>query len=202
MKKIIVAVVLISVAMCQAKEVLVVSGEANISQETPQAVVVVGDVLRAAKDPAGAAQKIYLKFDASGLKSDVVKIEAFAGFAMKVKYPRSAAAFLITGEGASDWTPETITWDNAPGNNPSSANGFLQDRAVQLGNFPVLEKGVSKTVELEWASDDAKNALVEALNTGNRQVTIVVVRPTTKACKFASLKNMEREAHPFELTVK
>lgn len=202
MKKAMMAAVLISTAMCQAGEVLVVSAEANISQKTAQVVSVVGDTLCAVKDPAGSAQKIYLKFDASGLKSDVVKVDGFAGFAVKMKYPRSATAFLIVGEGAADWAPETITWGNAPGNNPASGKGFLPGRAVQLGAFPVLERGVSKTVELEWGSDAAKNALIEALNTGNRQATVVMVRPTTKACKFASLKNMERGAHPFELTVK
>lgn len=200
MKKL-VAAVLMSALIAQAADMLVVKEEAMVQQESPSAVgTVLDDTLRASSQPEGSGKIIYAKFDASGLDYKIGDITSFEGFALKSKYPRSASIFLLAGDGSNDWKPETITWNTAPGNDASSGRKLLGNN-TKIGTFPAPEKGNNQTVACEWDSDAAKKAVITALNTGDRIVTFVIIRPTTKGCKFASLKNMGKKAHPLRMTV-
>ena len=185
-------------AVCFGEQVLVVADEAVVQEQSPRDPVRVGDVLRTATEQQGAAEKIYLKFDASGLDFQIADISGFEGYALRTKYPRGASVFLIIGDDSTDWSQSTITWDNAPGNQAGRA---LTDRGVKIGTFPPPGEKESQTVALEWESEGTRKQVVEALNSGNRCVTIAVIRPTTKNCQFSSLKNMDRSAHPFRMKV-
>lgn len=205
MKKEIMGVLLmigITAMAVKAAEVLSVCEEAVIQQQNPDSAGSVGDSLRAAKEPEGAGEKIYLKFDASALSSQISDIESFEGFSMETKYPRGASVFLLPDDKADEWTSGSITWNTAFGNEKASGGTMSSGKSVMIGSFPAITPGTSQTVALEWSADSARRAVVKALNSGNRIVTLVVVRPTTKISLYASSKNMTRDAHPFVLKLK
>lgn len=186
--------------VCRSEEKLLVREEAVIQQQNPRGNARAGAVLRAARDPEGSGEKIYLKFDASEMNSVIEDIVAFEGFILATKFPRSASAYFITGDGADEWAQDTITWDNAPGNDKSSGGKLLSSGSF-LGSFPPPEKDAGRTVALKWNSDDAKKLLIAALNTGDRVATIAILRSTEKDVRFASRKNTDRGAHSFQMNV-
>lgn len=132
--------------------------------------------------------KGYVQFDASG-QGVVCGIKSFKMFST-YEYGRSASFYLIKGSGADSWDEDTLTWNNAPGNDANSADGFLNDGActnIYLG----INESVSQntTAWFLWDSEEAKDALVHELNTGDRKATIAFCRNGDRLVKVASTEN-------------
>lgn len=129
--------------------------------------------------------KAYLLFDASGA-GQVTNLAALKGVSIYT-YARSAKFYLITGAGADDWSEDSITWNNAPGNDTTNVISFLNDTnytALLIGQNPKVDQYLS--FDLEWDSEDAKTAVLNELNTGDRKVTIGIIRNGDRLVRFAS----------------
>jgi len=143
--------------------------------------------VRAQRDDYPA--KGYVQFDASGsgVITNIASLKAISLY----QYNRSAKFYLITGSGADDWHEETITWNNAPGNDTAAAINFLNDTnytALLIGQN-VAATSQYEQVALTWESEAARTAVMNELNTGDRKVTIGIVRNGDRLVQFASKEN-------------
>lgn len=143
-------------------------------------------------------QKGYLRFDASNLPK-VVDIESldvvFSG-----KRGRSGRYFMLTGPEANQWEEGTITWNNAPGNNPAeNLDGFTGTSGLvvtEIGRHSG-QPNILGQVELgtkDLSAEAAKKALIEALNSGERKVTIVFRHTGSRAYGISSKESNKQPA--------
>lgn len=146
----------------------------------------------------------YVKFDASGLSGIITNIVSIEAFARSASNPRGASVYLLTNAvGMSTWSEDTITWNNAPGNDLSSQYP-LSDESLKIGSLDKPAASTSETVAFSF--DDGTNGvlqhvLMDVLNTGDRIATLVLVRPTDRYQSYASLENTETGSHPVRMTV-
>ncbi len=133
------------------------------------------------------SEKIYLKFDASDLPGDVVDIRDFQAVFLN-QFARTGHAFLLTGPDATDWSEDTLTYNNAPANDYYHY-GFLDNESLHLGYLDMAEHG--ETAGFVW-SGDGRTALMEALNSGDRTVAIGIHRSSTnRNISYASKEHEE-----------
>ncbi len=152
-----------------------------------------GSYLPAYADTTGVYLKAYMKFDGSGLDT----ITDISSFTMYYNYGfyRQASFYLIEdadGGGDTDgWIengPEGITWNNSPANN-TSGSGFIDDATYDVTYIGMNDDAGAaySVVGFDWDSAAAKNAVINALNTGNRVATIAISRSSTNRwAQFAS----------------
>lgn len=142
---------------------------------------------------------IYLKFDASALPP-ISQIETIEAYAMPLRRPRGVEVYLkYAREGTPQWTETAITWKNAPLND-LSLHRLSENEILHLGSFSPLEPHTVGTVQLEWANETVlPTKLRDALNSGNRVVTLILVRPTDRFAAYASRENTAPAAHPIRI---
>ncbi|WP_246456599.1 DUF7594 domain-containing protein [Ruficoccus amylovorans] len=146
--------------------------------------------------------KGYLMFDASGLPP-VKDIESFTVF-YSTKRGRSASYFLITGKGANDWTEEAITWNNAPANVPATdLDGFTAGEGQNVIHLGSNTGNPGELGEIVFGSEkssaqDAKQALIKALNSGDRKATVAFSHNGTR---FYNIAARESGKPPATLTL-
>jgi hypothetical protein len=140
-------------------------------------------------------KKGYLLFDASGLPpvTEVLALEMVYTY----RYDRSADFFLIKSPTANDWDERLVTWDSAPGNDTESATYFTfgehtEGQIIPLGT--ATANGQYKSFRLEF-TPSAQDALLQALNEGDRKITIAFSTLGGRLFKIAS-KEFSRFPEP------
>ncbi|MBC2596167.1 DNRLRE domain-containing protein [Ruficoccus amylovorans] len=134
-------------------------------------------------------RKSYLKFDASSL--DTVTDVSFSAY-YTAPYARVAWVYLIVNNDGSEvaWDEDTITWNNAPANQ-TDGNEFIagaNQTVTQIGTIEgIVNSVVSLTfLTLETDGVDGKALLLSALNSGDRTVTLGLMRNGDRYTRFAS----------------
>lgn len=170
--------------------------DAHVSQALPNLNFGTDTILYATEGiNAEASEKIYLKFDASGLPGNIVEIVDFEAVFLN-EYARYGGVSLLTGPGVNDWTENSITYNNAPANDPFYYD-FLPSQSVRLGSLQ--QGGYGETVGMAWFGN-AQDQLRDALNSGDRIVTVGMFRNSTnRNIAYASREN--EEFHPARLVL-
>lgn len=138
-----------------------------------------GDAVLSLSQHSLGGRKAYLSFDASGWEeTPIPRVERIRVYwAGSVNITRTLMLSLLTGTGANDWIEYEINWENAPANNTTTNRGFFAypgQTVTLLGNTQYVA-GASREMNLAIAEDSAAEAaLLNALNTGDRKVTIGV----------------------------
>jgi len=143
---------------------------------------------------------VYIQFDVSQYAGTVLDINNFQ-FNFNAAYARNAQAYLITGEGADNWDETTITWNNAPGNDTASPAFFLNSggfTSTLIGSTEGTVAG-NVTVGFIWQDQAAKDAVIAALNTGDRKVTIAFGRNSTSRFAQYACKELMPTYHPIRM---
>ncbi len=152
----------------------------------------------------GKKSLVYLKFDASKLNGKVTSVEGIEAYALPQRRPRNSQVFLLLDEkNGSSWTEDSINWDNAPGNNLSDQR-LVKGEGLLLGHLEKAATDVASSVDISWSEEDAdsaKEALIGALNQGDRVVTLVLVRPSDREAVYTSKENAAPAAHPVRILV-
>ncbi|QDT65768.1 DNRLRE domain-containing protein [Calycomorphotria hydatis] len=124
-------------------------------------------------------RKSYLTFDLGSLNKESIEramlqlqiVPSGLGYASLVP-DAEFAVYGITNESSDDWSPETLSWDNAPAN---SSGGAAVDTgsALPLGRFTIPQGNTSGIISVESPE------LIQFLNDDtNGLVTLVIVRET------------------------
>lgn len=141
-------------------------------------------------------RKAYIRFDTSALTSatDSATLNLTVSLNNDGKSPATPQPFtlevygLLTG--ATSWGETTITWNNAPGNDTSSANGLLATDVVDLGTLNILDTDIAG-VTVSFSTAALTGFVNDAIGVG--QVTLIVVRTDTNSnsinLTFASKEN-------------
>jgi len=165
--------------------------DATILMDNPEANKGAEQVVWAFAGPEGAmgnAAKSYLHFDASALNGRAADVRFLATYL--AKRDRGAEIWLVNK--APAWKENELTWANAPSNDPASPH-LLTD-AVMLG--AIGGRGAGNEIPLEFSNASAKAALLDALNSPPRKVTLVIVqRPYAQASTF-TIASRESPSHP------
>jgi hypothetical protein len=153
--------------------------DAHIEGARPSENFGTNHVLSLAQSTLGG-DKAYLLFDASGWgETNLTRIESLrVVWAGSTNITRTLAASLITGSSANDWSETTITWNNAPGNNVLSTDrnfvAFPGQTVTTLGSVQYASGNPRELIIPFGAGSAQENALLTALNTGDRKATIGV----------------------------
>jgi len=155
--------------------------------------------------------KIYMRFDARGLPR-FASLDAFT-FSYATGRARSATFYLLEGEGADDWSESALTWNNAPANNPSVNGDFGQEvvadprlRGQAVREIAAFTGNPHTVMEVPLYTQsqngiDAAQLLLDALNNGNRQATIIVRHGGTRFFSVASRESADWEPPLLKLSV-
>ena len=126
-------------------------------------------------------RKSYFLFDATGLP-EVTSIDNFEVIRNGGTTSRSVRLVAILGDNVNTWTEQGITWNNAPGNNVGPASrdfaAFPGEEIIVLAQ--VSTGGVNPGDILRFVpgvgitgfSETDRLAILNALNTGNRTLTL------------------------------
>ena len=175
-------------------ETLDVSEDATVKLSDPDAVF--GTDLRLHVNRNAETNLVYLKFDASALDFSIAEIASFEAFAQGTASPRSVAVFAITNPVfMTGWNESTLTWNNAPGNDPAGS-GLLPGAGLRVGTVDKALDSTDQTVSVLWDSPQTKSIAIGLLNSGDRTVTLVLVRTPDRFARYAS-----RESVPPNLAV-
>jgi autotransporter-associated beta strand protein len=119
-------------------------------------------------------QKAFLHFDASGRSDLVGRVESLR-LAYAAGVEGSIAAYVITGPRAAAWEESGINWLNAPGNNVRGRDrdfvAYPGEQVTELGRTTGRTNGEVLTIPVA-AGSAGETALLDALNAGDRRVTI------------------------------
>lgn len=167
----------------QASAIVVVLGasaDAHVRQAEPDTNFGSADRMFATRGETDqTTEKIYMKFDASGLPGDVIDIVDFQAVFMN-QFARAGWAYLLTGPDANDWTESAITYNNAPAN-VLDHYGFVPAESLRLGFLRDVAQG--QTADFIWDPDgdvvSLKGAVMAALNEGDRTITLAIERSST-----------------------
>lgn len=100
------------------------------------------------------------------------------------------AVYGVSDDAQDDWSPETLTWENAPAFT-AEAGRVDTTRALKLGTFIMPRGVVSGAFSLE------SPALADFLNhDANRRATLVVVRETIEPGNNAAVHGFAGNHHP------
>lgn len=153
---------------------LAVVADAHIDGTNQTANFGTAEVCVISQDDAGG-HKAYLRFDASAWGTTNIERLGELHITSASELTRTYSAYLITGDNANDWTETGITWENAPANNvPGAERDFVAypgQAVTLLGSISGGGDGTKLTIPITPGSV-GEAALLEALNTGNRQATI------------------------------
>jgi hypothetical protein len=126
----------------------------------------------------GNNRKGYLRFDLSSIATPIEDATLQLVYAGRSGDPPANPSTyyvfgLNDGHAGELWDESTITWNNAPGNNTSSTNGFISDQTTLLGTVSVLISQINVGDVIEFTSPE----LIEFLqNDTNGVVTIMLSR--------------------------
>lgn len=150
------------------------SADAHIDGDNPDTNYGAAEVLDIGQDVLGG-HKAYLLFDASSWGTTNISRVGEIRIAPASNLTRTYSAYLITGDGANDWTEEGITWNNAPANNVEVSNrnfvAYPGQTVTLLGTVSGGGVGTNLTIPFGPGSV-GEMELINALNTGSRKVTI------------------------------
>lgn len=166
-------------------DVLPVVRDAHIDGTSPASNFGAADVLAIGQTALGG-HKAYLLFNASvlGARQAQRVAQLRVNWSASTSITRTLAFNLITGTNtatgkrANDWTETGLTWQNAPGNNVALSNrefaAFPGESVTPLGTAQYVA-GNPRELNLPIAANSAAEAaLLAALNTGDRKLTIGV----------------------------
>jgi Domain of unknown function (DUF4185) len=144
------------------------------------------------------ARKVYLRFPIPPSAPDRILA---ASLELTVDAPSTATNALFYNvygllPGFGDWTESTITWNNAPGNDPTDAEGVDAQATVFLGTMTTTNRGPGTNAVLSsWA-------LREFLNRPTTNgVTFIVTRLTQGAANESFASRESTNAFPPLLTL-
>jgi hypothetical protein len=126
-------------------------------------------------DESAVANKIYLRFDASSVEGVIT--DAKLELVHEGKRRRCAGVFLVEGAGSAAWNEKEITWNNAPGNDLDSnfsLDGGEAGLISEIGS--ICGADMFETSQLEATVSGGIEKLIQALNSGDRVVTLVIVQ--------------------------
>jgi len=157
------------------------SADAVVLREQPDSNMGAEAAVWAFSGPAGNevdSAKSYLRFDASKLAGQVQ--DARLAVVYTSRRARGAEVYLL--QQSAEWDEEMITWNNAPANETESSF-LLLDSALRLGTLS--GQGAGEEITMVFADDNARQTLIDALNTPPRQITLVLLqRPYAQASIF------------------
>lgn len=138
-------------------------------------------VIIVVRDPYNTTEhsrKSYLRFDISSLSQPAASAEFSLAINNLGSTPgeRVIVVWGLIDESLDNWSEDTITWDNAPGNDVSSTWEFDATKAVQLGTFTVSDDDYSAGDIVTFSSP----ALTNFVNSDtNGYITIMLSRQDT-----------------------
>lgn len=166
--------------------VLTVSEDSYVSVNNPNESFGSESGVKAGKNGADHS-KGYLKFAVdSGLVTGIESVEMVTMHA----FNESADFYLLKGAGINDWSEGTITWNNAPANDRSSETDFLANESwsnVYLGQSGYT--GQYCSTDLVWSYTNVQQTLVDALNSGDRKITLGISGTGDHEVELASKNN-------------
>lgn len=183
-------------ALCQ-EIMLTVTKDAYIDQIDANTNFGNEDKLIAQRDSHG--RKIYFQFNASQFTNEILDIKSFE-FDYAGKYGRYSDIYIVTAAGADNWDESTITWNNAPANDTQSSTDFISTDVYHLGQVNITGYGEYGTVELLWKNGDAKQAVIDRLNSPSRTITFAIQRTGDQSVQYHS-KEAAEEYHPIRMAV-
>jgi len=105
------------------------------------------------KNDAGTGfvnRKAYIRFDLSDIAASVLDAQLSLSFFEDTASSGGNRFFnvygLIDGHNGENWDENSITWNNAHANNPSSASGLISGQYVTLGSFQFNSAGATPNV--------------------------------------------------------
>ena len=181
-----------TVPMQTTPSALVVSQDATIKPD-PDADTNFGSSETLTASDAGMDMS-YVQFDSPA--SPVVDISSLSAFAMASSTPRGSAVYLATDD--ISWDQSTITWNNAPANNPATKYPDVSG-AVKIGTFPAAAVGTAETVPFAFDDTTLKQLLINRMNSFD-SVSLIIVRSSDRSVAYASLENGSTAgAHPIQM---
>jgi hypothetical protein len=168
------------------------SADAHVDGNNPDVNYGGAEVLDISQTDAGGC-KAYLLFDASGWGTNISRIGDIT-FTCASGLTRSYIAYIITGDGANDWTESEITWNNAPAND---VTGTAREFVARAGQTVTLLGSISgggdgTVLSIPFGPGSAgETALLEALNTGSRKATIGIRYNSTQAGSIVGFYSKE-----------
>ncbi len=159
--------------------ILTVEADAHVDGTNTTANFGTNNVLSLEQSALGG-NKAYLRFDASAFgTTNLARVESLrVVWAASTNITRSIAFSLITGTGADEWTETGITWSNAPANNVTgTSRGFAAAPGQTITSLGSIQYAAGSPRELTisfGATSIEGNALLAALNTGDRKATLGV----------------------------
>jgi len=121
--------------------------------------------------------KSWLKLDASSLQTLTAGNTKLTLTAANTTTGYTVEFYLLAGIDSSTWSENTITWNNAPGNNTSGFGFTTQANASLIGSFTNFSFTANTAYNLVFTGA-AETSLLDALNSGSRTATIALTRPT------------------------
>lgn len=121
-------------------------------------------------------RKAYLLFDATSLP-EIFTIDDFQIQRAGTTVNRTIQLYAILGDNVDTWTETGITWNNAPGNNVTAGlrdfGAYPGESLIYIGdiNTGSLADAVY-TVSFGGLSEANSQAVLDALNTGDRKLTL------------------------------
>lgn len=152
-------------------------------------------------DSAEEWRKGYLLFDASSLPLfDSVESLSFTYYT--ANYSRSAKFYLLEGSGVDAWSQGSITWNSAPGNVVDNGRTF-GGAGITVTHLGTITGGTNDYGNLLTLtlSGSGQAALLNALNTGDRKVTIVFAHDSSnRSFSLASTEHASMAAASLSYT--
>jgi hypothetical protein len=139
--------------------------------------------VRVSQVDAQGGRKGYFLFDATGLP-EILSVDGFQTQRAGGTTSRTILLFAILGTNlnlgtsVNDWTEMGITWNNAPANNVgvNTNRAFVAypgESLIQIDSFSTGSLGDAVyNVSFEKLNEDNRQAILSALNTGDRKLTL------------------------------
>ena len=166
-----------------------VATDSAIKSASPDTAFASEDRVRAQHNDIGNTYVMtYLTFDASAM-GEITGIAALEAFSVaNMSYPRSGGIVLITNEVYNSLDVSALTWNTSPFTTP---NQFKQEAGVKIASFQVPEVLNSTVLAGNWESF-GQSMLIDALNSGDRIVTLAIIREgsndNNRFVEYASLE--------------
>lgn len=119
--------------------------------------------------------KSWIKLDATSLPTLTSGNTTLSLTASNANAGYTIDFYLLSGVDSSTWAENTITWNNAPGNNTGGAGFTGGANATLIGSFTTFTFVLNTTYGLS-ITGAGETALLSALNTGSRTATIAFQR--------------------------
>lgn len=193
---------LASISVAQVLVSLTPTGDAFITGSNPTQNFGSATSVSAAGEQSG--YKFYVKFDASSLPGQITSIDSISAYYLSNR-SRAANIYLLTNNDGSavNWNESTLTWDNAPANVTDSYNG-LQAGPNQTLTFFANSPGSVDNRDFTITPSDMSStqALINALNTGERTATLVFVYASSSTLGgFYQIASKESDLTPLTIDV-